>query len=403
MIPQFRPYLTAGDLLSLFRVNNATRGAFEAAVAAQSGAQYGLAFTYAHAGFLALLKARQLAQAEIIIPAYTCKIMAEVILATGNIPVFVDIDLADYTMHLDRLQAAITPKTRMIVATHMFGYPAAVAAIREMVADRDILVVEDAALMFPQAMRELGGLRGDIGLFSFGPAKPLFTIRGGVVVTNSQSLYEEIRTYRDTVMGDLPLKESGKRRILLAIHYLRAQSLIYDLSQRFNLSKENLAKLTARLQAQAAESAAPAFALPGDYDTRYANFQACIGLTQLHRSIRILAQHRALAKLYAQALCEIPDLLPAPCIEGASYALYTTRVPQREAIHFRQRLRAQGIDTGCTFNYALPDLALCRPYARGVYPKAAQASHEVVNLPMYVRLTAEKVHYIAENIRKILR
>jgi len=403
VIPQFRPYLNASDLLTLLRVNNATRGAFEAAVAAQSGAQYGLAFTYAHAGFLALLKARQLTQAEIILPAYTCKIMAEVILATGNVPVFVDIGLADYNMNLDRLQAAITPRTRMIVATHMFGYPADVVAIREMVEGRDITVVEDAALMFPQAMHELGGLRGDVGLFSFGPAKPLFTIRGGVVVTNSQSLYEEIKTYRDTAMGNLPYKEGGKRRVLLAIHYLRAQSLIYDLSQRLNLSKENLAKLTAHLQARATESAAPAFALPGDYDTRYADFQARIGLTQLHRATGILAHQRALAKLYAQALCEIPDLIPAPCIGGASYALYTTRVPQRDSIYFRQRLRAQGIDTGCTFNYALPDLEMCRPYAQGEYPGAAQTSHEVVNLPMYVRLTAEKVHYIADNIRQILR
>jgi dTDP-4-amino-4,6-dideoxygalactose transaminase len=65
-------------------------------------------------------------------------------------------------------------------------------------------------------------------------------------------------------------------------------------------------------------------------------------------------------------------------------------------------MRAQGIETGTTFNYALPDLKKYRPYAQGHYPCAQQTSREVVNLPAYTTLTDEQIHRIADTARRIL-
>ncbi|MCP4525471.1 MAG: hypothetical protein GY833_06135 [Aestuariibacter sp.] len=403
MIPKARPDLGMTDLLSI-AYPNATRREFEQAVAARSGAQCGLAFTYAHAGFFALLKALDLTQAEIILPAYTCNIMPEVVVATGNVPIFVDIDLADYNMNLQALKSAITTRTKVIVATHMFGYPTDIDAIREIAGDEQITILEDAALVFPGSTSGSNGLRGDVGLFSFGPGKPLFTIRGGAIVTNNLSLYEKLSTYRNDHMNHLPPREKIKRWTLLMIHYLLSKRMISSAALRLRLSKSTIHNVTSRLRPPKPKNGQTRLtsSLPNDYATRYANFQARIGLGQLRKSDLVLARRRSLSKLYSEILREIPGLTPAPIIDGACYSPYTVRVENRDALHFCQQMRAQGIETGTTFNYALPGLKKYRPYAQGHYPCAQQTSREVVNFPAYTALTDEQVHYIADTARRIL-
>jgi len=402
MIRRLRPNLGISDLFSVLRPGG-TRREFEEAVATEVGARYGLAFTYGHAGFFALLKALRVNGAEIILPAYTCRIMPDAVLATGNIPVFVDIDLADYNMDLDALRSAITARTKVIVATHMFGYPANTDGIREIANDERICILEDAAQTFPGAMGDSGGLRGDVGLFSFGPGKPLFTLRGGVLVTNDTELYEELRSYRDGNMNSLPPAQWAKRWALLVVHYLLSRNLIYGLTWRLKLSKDTLYRLASLLRSAEEDPQSSGSEIPGDYAIRYANFQARMGLAQLRKSDLILSRRRALARLYSEVLPAIPGFTPAPIVDGASYSLYTVRVKDRDAIHFCEQMRARDIETGRTFDYALPTLEKYSPYARGLYPGAEQAGREVVNLPAHHDLTEKQIHYVADSIRQVLR
>jgi len=397
MIPRWLPDLTLLEILSAL-FSSTPVSDFERAAAAQAGVQYGLAFGYAHAGFYALLKALGLTQAEIVIPAYTCEIMPAVIVTTGNIPVFVDINLDDYDMDLVALKSAITNRTRMIVATNMFGYPSNIDAIRGLVDGRQIIIVEDAALTFPGSIR----LRGEVGLFSFGPGKPLFTIRGGVLVTNAPHLYERLASYRARVMGELPLRQQAKRWGLLAIHYLRSRKPIYDVTGRLNLSKDTFHKLASRRRASMPVSEDAMSSLPSDYATRFAAFQATLGLTQLGKSDAILARRRAVAQLYGSALRGIPGLTPAPVVGDASYSLYTVRVRERDAQAFRQQMHSRGIETGRTFGYAAASLRKYRPYARGACLSAVQASKEIVNLPAFTDLTGQQIGYISDTIRQVL-
>jgi perosamine synthetase len=402
MIPKTHPNFDALDLLSILRPGT-TRREFEEAMAVKAGAQYGLAFAYGHAGFFALLKALNLSQAEILVPAYTCKIMLDVIVTTGNIPVFVDIDLADYNMDLSALKSAITTKTKAIIATHMFGYPTSIKTIREIANNEQIIIVEDAALTFPGSTLGRNGLQGDVGLFSFGPAKPLFTLRGGVIVTNNSKLYEKLESYRDREMSYLSSKEWAKRWALLVVHYLLSRNSIYSLTWRLNLSKGTIHNLAWRLRPVKGGHRSSTLSLPGDYATRYTDLQARIGLTQLRKSDFVLSQRRAIAKLYDEALQDIPGLAPAPMVEGASYSLYTVRVKDRDLVCFGQKMRAKGIETGHTFNYAVSNLEEHRPYARGIYPCAEQTGREAVNLPIYTGLMEGQIQDIACSARQILQ
>ncbi|HLF25797.1 MAG TPA: DegT/DnrJ/EryC1/StrS family aminotransferase [Anaerolineae bacterium] len=383
MIPKSRPYLGVRELLALLDWR-ADRRQFEAAVAALAGARFGLAFGFAHAAFYALLKTLNLKQAEIILPAYTCDIMADVILRTDNIPVFVDIDLADFNMDLAALKKAITSRTRVVVATHMFGYPMDVRALRQVVDSDRILIVEDSALRLSSSAR----LCGDVGLFSFGPGKPVFTIRGGVCVTNDPNLYEQLRQYRAAQMKRVPPKEWAKRWARLMVTCLSQSDAGYGLALRLGLADGSFER--------------SATAMSDSSTTAYADFQARLGLALLRKADALVARRRMLADLYRRELNYLHGFVPAPLVEGADYSYYSARIRHRDDLRVSQRMYERGIQTGRTFDYAVPNFARYRPYLRAGFPRAEQAALEVVNLPIHANLTEARARFIANQLREIL-
>lgn len=393
MIPFYRPYYNHLELLATLRPGPA-RHEFESALAARAGARHGITFAYGHVGLIAAFRALGLTQAEVILPAYTCLVMARAVVASGNRPIFVDIDLADYNMDISALKRALTPRTRAVVATHLYGYPTDVDAIRAAVGDKGVIIVEDSAVSLHTLSLEDGGLRGDLGLFSFGEGKPLSTFKGGALVTNSSELYEKIRAYRDKELSRPFFKTQAKRRARLLFSYLVFRGGMYGLWHRHPARPTRDVSLGSNL---------PPGYVPDDIAMAYPHFQARVGLVQLGKLDSILAKRRALAELYDRELGSVPGLGRAPIIKGATYAYYNLRIRRRDEINFPLRMRAQGVAVDQTFDYTLPSLKPYRPYAEGSYPHAEQAAREVVNLPIYPDLSLAKARYVAECTRRALQ
>lgn len=401
MIAARRPSLELREILPALGFGLARRE-FEVAVAAKAGVRFGLSFAFAHSGLYALLRSLELSNAEVIVPAFTSQVVAEAVIGSGNIPVFVDIDLADYNMDPDNIKEAITPRTRVIVATHLYGYPARLRALRELATNDRITLLEDSAMSFPGATKGPNGSQSDAAFFSFGPGKPLFTVRGGMVVTDDPDLYEKLASFRDREMNQIPHQEWFKRWALLAAHFLLSKPSVFNLADRFHLtSKRALRTALGRPPGYGSGSTDPGPELPLSYATAYADFQARIGLAQLQKADSMLARRQANAKRYGELLNGVPGLVPAPLIEGASYSHYTIRVPNKEAIGLREKLLAHGVETGRTFNYTVPGLRN-RPYYGGSYPHAEQASREAANLPIYPDLTDKQIQRIAQEIHHVM-
>jgi perosamine synthetase len=391
MIPFYRPYYNHRELVAALRPGRA-RCELESTVAARVGARYGVAFAYGRVVLMAALQALGVSQAEVILPAYTCMVMGHAIVASGNRPVFVDIDLADYNMDIDALSQALTSQTRAVVATHMYGYLTDVDAIRAAVGDERVIIVEDCAQSL-HALSEGGELRGDLGLFSFGPGKPISTFEGGILVTNSPDVYEKIKTYRDAEMNGPAFKARAKRWARFLSSYLMFRPGIYGLWHRDQTDPTHVAH---------PEFDLPADYMPDDITMAYPDFQARVGLVQLRKVDAMLNRRRALAELYDRELRDVSGLVRAPIIPDATYAYYTLRLDRRQERCFRRRMLAQAVAVDQVFEYVLPLLKAYRPYATGEYPRAEQASREVVNLPLYPGLSETDVRYIAGCTRRAL-
>jgi perosamine synthetase len=395
MIHPYRPNFDWHELLALLRLGGG-RSEFESALAARVGGHYGIAFAYGRSCIVAACKVLGLAEAEVIMPAYTCRVVAEAVVVSGNRPVFVDIDLADYNVDIHAMKHALTSQTRAIIATHMHGYPVDIESIRATAGDDRILIIEDAALLGPvNSGAGGGGPRGDITIYSFSPGKHLYTVQGGVVVTNSADLYEKLKAYRDKEMNSLPRKIWARRLARLMTGYMMLNASMFEMWNKIN---ETGPLLRARDKIGLTR-----VDMPDDYATTFADFQGRVGMAQLRKFDSVLARHRAWAEFYGRELRDVPGIKLAPIIAGATYAPYNVRVERRDEIGFPQRMRTRGIEVGTSFNYVLPYMEPYQSYTNGMYPQAERAAHEVVNLPNYAGLSAASARHVVDSTRGCLQ
>jgi perosamine synthetase len=142
---------------------------------------------------------------EVIVPAFTWVTSAHCVEYVGAKAVFVDIDLSTFNLDHAALAAAITPRTKAIVAVHLFGLAAPMDEILAIASAHGISVIEDAACAIGTTYRghPVGAL-GDIGCFSFHPRKIVTTGEGGAVTTNRDDLALLVRSQRNHGSGGSP-------------------------------------------------------------------------------------------------------------------------------------------------------------------------------------------------------
>jgi dTDP-4-amino-4,6-dideoxygalactose transaminase len=131
---------------------------------------------------------------EVVVPSFSFYASAEAIPPTGAIPVFCDIDPGTYCVTCETVKAALTPRTKAVVAVHLFGNLAPVAAIEEL----GVPVLEDAA-QAAGSSSEAGrpGELGRVATFSFFPSKNLACFGdGGMITTADETIAERARTLR---------------------------------------------------------------------------------------------------------------------------------------------------------------------------------------------------------------
>lgn len=232
---------------------------FEKALAAWCGVPEALVCANGTAALQLALAALDVGQGdEVILPDVTFGACANAVLHAGAVPVFVDVDPLTWTVDPRSVEAAITERTRAVMAVHLYGAPADLDALVRICRPRGIRLIEDAAEAFGarHAGRHVGTI-GDVGTFSFFANKVLTTGEGGAVISRDPALIARMRVLRDHGM------DPGRR--------------YWHLEPGFNF--------------------------------RLTNLQAAIGLAQIERAQSFLDHRRALAERYTRALAGEPGIV----------------------------------------------------------------------------------------------
>jgi dTDP-4-amino-4,6-dideoxygalactose transaminase len=192
-------------------------GEFECAIAGACGVPFAVAVANGTAALHLAAMALGLGPGdEVIVPAYTFPATANAVALTGATPVLVDVDPATMNLDIDAVYRAVTPRTKAVLAVHLFGNPVDWEALAAAVPP-EVQLLEDAAGALGAKWRGMpcGGL-GVMGCFSFHPRKTVTTGEGGAVTTHSEELDAAVRRLRhhgiDTAAGyDIPQPSTNYR------------------------------------------------------------------------------------------------------------------------------------------------------------------------------------------------
>jgi dTDP-4-amino-4,6-dideoxygalactose transaminase len=377
---------------------------FEAAFARRAGMPplHAVTASYGRMAFYYLLKALALpAGSEIVLPALTFWVVPELARVAGLKVVFADVDPATCTMDPQSLEQAITPATRAVVPTHLYGLPCDMRAIMA-IADRHRLhVIEDCAHALGATFegRPVGTF-GDAGFFSFQTLKPLNCYGGGLALVRDADVAARVRAQADR--EPWPDEKRVNNRLLLG----RFQR-IFIKPRVFTISAFPILWVSSLVGAnpdvylwEKIRSLEP---LPDSYTERFPNVQAAIGVAALDQLDGWTARTRQHARVMDQALGDLPGIaIPqAPPDRTHVYYQYCVHGPKRDELVVRCVRR--GIDIETLHVDVCSDMDL---FAREqVFPPGAPGARRAagaMQVPVYSSLSDDQVQRVARVVRSVL-
>jgi len=135
---------------------------------------------------------------EVIVPSFTIISCVNAILRCGAKPILVDVDKDTWTMDVEQVAERITPRTKAVMAVHMYGHPVDMDPLLKIANERNIIVIEDAAEAHGAEYkgRKCGSM-GSVSSFSFYSNKVITTGEGGMVLTNDERIAQKAKSYRN--------------------------------------------------------------------------------------------------------------------------------------------------------------------------------------------------------------
>ena len=381
MIPRFKPSLDIQEFLKIFSINRGAEKKFEEEFAKKFNAVDAIAFPYGRSAQWAFFNAIGLKNSQIIMPAYTCSVVAHSISLSNNTPRFIDINLDDFNMDLDLLRDAISKDTRAIIATHTFGYPQDIETLEMIINDAEerfgnkIWLIQDCCHAFgAEYQGRMIGSSGDVAVYAFNISKIMHSIFGGMLTFQDQELADKVRAWRDDNFKRTSIFKSIKRRAYLFAVYIAFNKYIYTITCWIQNNTTLLDTFTKAYHLD------DEIKFPPDYQERISNVEAAVGLVQLDKYPEIIRFRKEAALNYSKNLANKKNewKLP-PIIDGATYSHYPVRVPNKQEV--MAEYLSRGIQLGEVIEYSIPDLE-CYKDIGDDCPNSREASQTTINFPV---------------------
>jgi len=350
--------------------------AFEERFAATVGTRHAIALNSATAALHLALEALGVGpDDEVIVPTWTFAASAEVVAYRGARPILVDVDPRTLNAAPEAMLAAVTPRTRAVVAVHLAGLPVEIERLVELLEPRGVAVVEDAAHAFPSRVGgpegRCAGTFGRAGAFSFYATKTITTGEGGMLVTDDATIADRAR--------------------LMSLH-----GITRDAWNRYSASGSWYYEIE-----------------DAGFKYNMTDIAAALGLVQLDRAEELLAARRSIAGAYSEAFAAsaAADLLELPedAADGShAWHLYIVRLALDRLGLDRDAVVAALRDEGIGVSVHFIPLHL-HPYYRRRwatrpedYPVATREYKRVISLPIWPGMTADEIQRVVVSLVSIL-
>jgi perosamine synthetase len=365
-IPLARPWLGEREeelVLEVLRSGQLSLGPtidrFEELVAERVGAPWAVAVSSGTAGLHLLARAAGLGPGdEAITSPISFVSSANCFIFEGATPVFADVDARTLNLDPGAVEAAITTRTKAVVAVDMFGFPCELDELRAICDQHELTLIEDAAeaLGAEYRGRPVGG-HGVSAVFGFYPNKQVATGEGGVMATASEDEWKLLRS-------------------------LRNQGRDYEGGGWFHHVRVG-------------------------FNYRWTDVQAAIGIAQLEKLDRLLALREEVARRYGELLegVEVEPLCADDADHRRSWFVYVVALPRgSDRDRVIAELRAAGIGTAdyvpCV--HLQPYMRETYGFSEGLCPVAEDIASRTIALPFFPQLEAEDQERVVDALRAAL-
>ena len=365
-VPLSGPYLDEREeelVLEVLRSGRLSLGPtidrFERAFAAKVGAPYAAAVSSGTSGLHLLCVTAGIGPGdEVITSPYSFTASANCFIYERGVPVFADIDPRTLNLDPAAVEAAVTPRTKAIVAVDIFGYPCELDELRAIAGRHGLALIQDSCEALGAEYKGASlGSHGPGAVFAFYPNKQMTTGEGGMVTTHSEEEWRLLRSLRNQGRAD----DGGW------LEHVRL-----------------------------------------GYNYRLDDVRAALGIGQLEKLDEILARRSEVAGRYAELLAGI-DGVELPCADDAdhvrSWFVYVVTLPDNDA---RERVIAHFERERIGFNRYLPSIHL-QPYMRerygfreGMFPVSESASSRTLALPFFTALERDAQERVADELAAAL-
>lgn len=305
---------------------------------------------------------------EVLCPSLSFIATANSVRYVGAEPVFVDIDPVTYNIDPKKIEAAITPRTRAILAVHQIGLPAAMTEINEIAKRRNLVVIEDAACAIGSVIhgKRVGAPHSWMACFSFHPRKILTTGEGGMITTNDDAVNERLRRLRQHAMDVSDVQRHQSKNVIL---------------ERYD---------------------------EVGYNFRMTDMQAAVGLVQLGRVEGFIARRREFAARYTDAFSKYDWMVPPSEPQGLrhNFQSYMVRLLPNVPIS-RDDLMQALLDRGIATRRGIMASHREKPYYSikidATLPETNSATDNCIIFPLFHQMTEHDQNHVIESVREVVQ
>lgn len=357
---------------------------YQSAFAESLGAPYAFAFWKGRVALYAILRGLGIGEGdEVIMPGYTCVMAVNPIVYLGAKPVFVDIEPRTYNINPELIQSKITPRTKLIIAQHTYGYPAQIDEIADISCRHGLLLIEDCCLALGSRYQsKLAGTFGVAAYFSFQWNKPFTSGLGGMAVVHDRELAGRIEAVVEQSLVQPTMKEVAMLRAQLMAY----RTVIYPRTTAF---AQSVFRWLTRKGLVVGSSSTCEFQprMEAGFFKGMSQMQARVGLRRLAKLDDNIEHRRRMTRLYDSLLSERGwPVTQLPSEMEPVLVRYPVRVADKQ----RALAEAAGhfVELGSWFECPLHPIETpmeAYGYHTGMCPEADRASRETVNLPLHPR------------------
>ncbi len=382
MIPRFSINLSIFELFKILFYTN-TVNDFEKKFASFFKLKNPISFSYGRSAIFCFLKSMGIKNKNIIMPSYTCSVVAHAVTKSGNRPLFVDVEKDTFNFDVKKLNKIITQETGCIILTNTFGIAQDVKKTIKIIKKKEkkfkskIYLIQDCCHSFDAKFKNEKIINyGDMVLFSFNISKTITSIFGSIATFKNIEIYKKIKNYRNKNFRKKNIIEICKRYLYIFLASIFMDKNLYFLTYFLQNKTKLLNSLTDKYHMEEKVT------FPPDYDTRLCNLEAKVGLFQLSKYKTIRKQKIENSKYYTNVLKNFVSIKIPKFNYDSTYSHYPVVVKNKKKI--LKSFEKIGFELGEVIQYSIPNFKCYK--SKQKYPNANFLSRHVINIPNHIKI-----------------